>query len=110
MAVVFTILAVTLHYLDSNYQLLDNISSLLGILNCFLTMFAFIEYTWLSFPSGILSIALNIATMQDHPEQITYVIFSFYSFICIIRGFIRVRKLYREQLNVKKDLCESCEV
>ena len=81
----------------SSHQLLDNLSSLMGILITILTMFAFVEYTWLMLPSGLLNIALNIATMQTNPEQITYVVFSVYSMICVTIQFFCVRRLYAEQ-------------
>ena len=81
----------------SSHQLLDNLSSLMGILITLLTMFAFVEYTWLMLPSGLLNIALNIATMQTNPEQITYVVFSVYSMICVTIQFFCVRRLYAEQ-------------
>ena len=93
----FVILRAVLQAAGSNYQLLDNLTSLTGILISALTMFAFVEYTWLMLPSGILSIVLNLSTMQTNPEQITYVIFSFYSIICVSIQFFRVRKLYAEQ-------------
>ena len=93
----FVILRAVLQAAGSNYQLLDNLTSLTGILISVLTMFAFVEYTWLMLPSGMLSIVLNISTMQTNPEQITYVIFSFYSIICVSIQFFRVRKLYAEQ-------------
>ena len=89
----------------SSHQLLDNLSSLMGILITILTMFAFVEYTWLMLPSGLLNIALNIATMQTNPEQITYVVFSVYSMICVTIQFFCVRKLYAEQQ--KKLICQS---
>ena len=81
----------------SSHQLLDNLSSLMGILITLLTMFAFVEYTWLMLPSGLLNIALNIATMQTNPGQITYVVFSVYSMICVTIQFFCVRRLYAEQ-------------
>ena len=93
----FVILRAVLQAAGSNYQLLDNLTSLTGILISALTMFAFVEYTWLMLPSGILSIVLNLSTMQTNPEQITYVIFSFYSITCVTIQFFRVRKLYAEQ-------------
>ncbi|MBQ3591987.1 MAG: nicotinamide mononucleotide transporter [Clostridia bacterium] len=93
----FAVLYVVLKLAGSSHQLLDNLSSLLGILISILTMLAFIEYTWLMLPSGIISICLNIATMAEHPEQITYVIFSLYSIICVTQQFFRVRKLYQDQ-------------
>jgi len=97
--VCFLVLYIVLAALGSEYQFLDNISSLLGILISILTMLAFIEYTWLMLPSGIISIFLNLATMQAHPDQMTYLIFSVYSMICVTRGFFSVRKLYAEQIN-----------
>jgi len=97
--VCFTALYAILSVLGSEYQFLDNISSLLGILISLLTMLAFIEYTWLMLPSGIISIFLNLATMKTHPDQMTYLIFSIYSMICVTRGFFSVRKLYAEQMH-----------
>ncbi|MBQ8510507.1 MAG: nicotinamide mononucleotide transporter [Clostridia bacterium] len=82
---------------DSSYRVLDTVSSLLGLLISILTMLSFIEYTYLMIPSGILSIALNINVTMDYPAQITYVIYSVYSFICIVQQFFTVRNLYAEQ-------------
>jgi len=93
----FVILYFVLKATGASHQLLDNLSSLLGTLTAVLTMLAFIEYTWIMLPSGLISIALNIATMTTHPEQITYLVYSIYSFICIVQQFFRVRKLYAEQ-------------
>ena len=93
----FGILSAVLRAAGSDYQVLDSLSSLLGALIAILTMLAFIEYTWLMLPSGILNIVLYIATMAAHPEQITYLIYSFYSLICVVQQFFRVRKLYAEQ-------------
>ena len=90
-------LGFVLKAVGSSHQLLVNLSSLMGILITILTMFAFVEYTWLMLPSGILNIALNIATMQTNPEQITYVVFSVYSMICVTIQFFCVRRLYAEQ-------------
>ena len=90
----------------SSHQLLDNLSTLLGILISFLTMFACIEYTYLMLPSGIVSIILNLATMQEHPEQITYLVFSVYSNICQWLAFFRIRKLYHSQQAAERS--DSC--
>jgi nicotinamide riboside transporter PnuC len=104
-AACFTVLGFVLKAAGSNHQLLDNLTSLTGILISVLTMFAFVEYTWLMLPSGVLSIVLNFATMQTNPEQITYVIFSFYSIICVTVQFFRVRRLYAEQ-----NAAERCKI
>jgi hypothetical protein len=96
-AVAYVTVVLILKLIGSEYAILDTATSMLGILVSFLTMFAFVEYTWLMLPSGILGIALNIATMQANPEQITYVVFSVYSMICVTIQFFCVRKLYAEQ-------------
>ena len=83
--------------IGSNYKLLDNTISLFGILISILTMFAFIEYTYLIIISSLISIGLHAYMMIEQPEQITYLIFSIYSFICIVRGFFQARALYKEQ-------------
>lgn len=93
----FCVLYLLLKAAGSSHQLVDNLASLVGILTSFLTMFAFIEYTWFSILSGCMGIALGIATMAEYPAQITYVVFSTYSLICIILQFFRVQKLYRQQ-------------
>ncbi len=93
----FAVLYYVLKLVGSNHRILDSLSSLAGILISILTMFAFVEYTWLMLPSGVLSIALNAATMKTNPEQITYVVFSVYSMICVTLQFFSVRRLYAEQ-------------
>jgi len=92
-----TALCMILNAAGSSYSLLDSLSSMLGILASILMMFAFVEYTWLMLPSGIITICLDISVAAAHPEQITYVIFAFYSMICTTIGFFKVRKLYAEQ-------------
>lgn len=96
-AVSFGGMYVILRALGSSYQLLDITTSILGILISILTMLAYVEYSWLMLPSGIISIFLHIQMMADYPAQITYLVFSLYSMICVTRGFFRVRKLYAEQ-------------
>ena len=81
----------------SSYKFLDTLSSLISIIVTFLTMFAFIEYTWLWIPSAVLSLILTAMTMTAHPEQITYLIYSVYSLICVVCSYTSVRKLYKEQ-------------
>lgn len=97
----FGVLYVILRALGSSYQILDITTSLLGILISILTMLAYVEYSWLMLPSGLISIILHITMMAEYPAQITYLVFSLYSMVCVTRGFFRVRKLYAEQ-NAKK--------
>ena len=93
----FCIIFAVLSALVSSYQFVDSLSSLTGIVVSILTLFAFVEYTWLMIPNCILGIILNVVTTIDHPEQITYLIYSVFSLICVTRGFISVRNLYKEQ-------------
>lgn len=82
---------------SSDYALLDSTITLLGILTSFLTMFAFVEYTWLMIIYGVINIVLYVVMLKESPEQATYLIFSVYSFICQVIGFFKVRKIYKQQ-------------
>ncbi len=94
----FAVLYIGLKAMGSDYAILDNVSTLVGIMVTVLTMLAFIEYSYLWILSGILQIVLNVQVMMNNqPEHITYVIFSVYCFYCIVLAFINVRKLYAKQ-------------
>ena len=99
----FLLVCFLLDQAGSSYQVLDSLSSLLGALVSVLTLFAFIEYTWLMLPSGLITIFLYAATMAQQPGQITYLIFSVYSLICVTQGFFSVRKLYAQQQKEEKE-------
>ncbi|MBE6561685.1 MAG: nicotinamide mononucleotide transporter [Ruminococcaceae bacterium] len=85
----------------ASYLLLDNTLTLFGVLVTILTMLAYIEYTYLAIPSGIVNIVLYAVMSADAPEQIPYLIFSVYSFICVTLALFRARKLYAEQQTQK---------
>ncbi len=93
----FGILYVILRHFRSAYMLLDNSLTLLGILISFLTMFAYVEYTALNVVSTFLNIVLYAGMMRTYPEQITFFIFYIYSFVCAVRAFVHVQRLYNEQ-------------
>ncbi len=94
----FAALYIVLKAMGSDYAILDNVSTLVGIMVSVLTMLAYIEYSYLWILSGILQITLNVQVMLNgKTEHITYVIFSLYSFYCIVLAFINVRKLYAKQ-------------
>ena len=88
---------IVLSALGSDYRLLDLSISLISVFTSVLTLFSFVEYSWLMLGTGVCSIALDLTMMKDYPSQITYLVFSVYSMICIIMQFISVRKLYKEQ-------------
>lgn len=96
-AVALVAMWIILPLIGSQYVFLDSVTNLLGILIYFLTMFAYVEYTFLMIINGVIGIVLYITMLGDTPEITTYLIFSVYSFICIVFAFFRARKLYNSQ-------------
>ena len=95
---------IILPLIGSRYVFLDSLTNMLGILIYFLTMFAYVEYTFLMIVNGIIGIALYITMLPETPEMTTYLIFSVYSFICIVFAFFKARKLYdSQQAEVKNE-------
>lgn len=90
--------------LGSQYVFLDSATTLLGILIYFLTMFAYIEYTFLMFINGVIGIILYITMLRNTPETVTYLIYSVYSFICTVFAFFQARKLYNNQQKDKHEV------
>ena len=88
---------ILLPLIGAKYVFLDSIINLLGILIYFLTMFAFVEYTFLMIINGVISIILYITMLSDSPEIATYIIYSVYSFICIVFAFFQAKRLYDTQ-------------
>lgn len=88
---------IILPLIGSQYVFLDSITNMLGILIYFMTMFAYVEYTFLMVINGIIGTALYISMLGNTPEMTTYLIFSIYSFICIVFSFFKARKLYDSQ-------------
>jgi len=88
---------ILLPLIGAKYVFLDSIINLLGILIYFLTMFAFVEYTFLMIINGVISIILYITMLSDSPEIATYLIYSVYSFICIVFAFFQAKRLYDTQ-------------
>lgn len=95
--VAFAVVALLLRRSGSASPVLDSLSSLLGALTTVLTLFAFIEYSWLMMPSVIITGLLYLSTMRTNPGDVTFLIFNIYSLICVTHGFFSVRRLYKEQ-------------
>ncbi len=83
--------------LGAEYVFLDSVSNLLGIVIYFLTMFAFIEYTFCMIVNGLITIVLYSTMLPTTPDILTHLIFAVYSFICITFAFFEARKLYKSQ-------------
>lgn len=95
---------VILPLIGSKYVFLDSLTNIIGILIYFLTMFAYVEYTFLMIINGVICIVLYITMLPETPEMTTHLIFSVYSFICIVFAFFRARKLYdNQQAEVKNE-------
>ena len=91
------IMWIVLPLIGSQYVFLDSLTNIIGIVIYFLTMFAFVEYTFLMVINGIIGIALYVQMLGETPEMTTYLIFSIYSFICIVLAFFQARKIYKNQ-------------
>lgn len=94
---IFAIVQAILLWLGSNYAVLDNISFVNGVLVNVLSLLAYIEYIYLQFFGGFLTIALNVQVMLSSPAHSTYLIFSLYSLYCLAVAFRNVRRIYQEQ-------------
>ena len=101
-AVAWAIVAFVLSKVESSYQILDNTSTLLGILVVFLTMFSFIEFAPLQILSGLLGITLTLFVIRDNPEYTPTLIYNVYSTFCVTLGTFSVFKLYKEQRTAEK--------
>ena len=88
---------IVLPLIGSEYVFLDSVSTLLGIVIYFLTMFAYIEYTVLMLINGVIGIVLYLTMLRDSPEIATHLIFSVYSLICITFACFEAKKLYDSQ-------------
>ena len=72
----------------SQYFLLDNIITALGILVTILRMLSYIEFTYFSICTEIFSVMLYALMLRNNPEQSTYLIFSLYSLVCGVMAVI----------------------
>ena len=88
---------IVLQALDSSYIILDNTSSLLGIIATILTMLSFVEYTIISLVQVILATVLYAIMLPTTPSILVHLVFSIYTIVCIGNACVHVRKLYNEQ-------------
>lgn len=93
----FLVICFALDKAGSVYQVLDSLSAVVGALASILTLFVFIEYSYMILASSVVVFLLYYSMMLNNPAEIVYVIFSVYSIICVTRGFFSARRLYEEQ-------------
>ena len=77
--------------------LLDSATNILGVFILFMTMFAFVEYTFCMIVNGIIGIILYIPMLNETPDILPFLIFSVYSFICIVFAYFEAQRLYKKQ-------------
>lgn len=82
---------------DSPYFLLDSTTTLVGIFATVLCILLYIEHSYLTIFNLVLQFVLYLKVLSDHPGQITYLVYNVYAIICVIRGYFRMRELYKEQ-------------
>ena len=99
----FFIQQFVLTQLGSDYAILDNIASLVGIASSILSLLGYIEYIYLQILGTVLTIALNVQVTMTNPAHSTYLIYSLYCIYCLVLAFSNVRKLYKEQQEAAKN-------
>lgn len=101
--VAWLVLYIIMSALGSSYTVFDNMSSLLGGWATFLTIFAFVEYMWVTVLSVLCNIVLYSSMLADAPEQITYLIYTVYAFICSCLAVRQAKKLWKEQNSCQEE-------
>ena len=89
--------AISLYKIGNPYAILDTTASILGVLSTFLSMFTYKEYPYISVVGGLITIFLNVQVCLNNIQQLPYLIYSVYSYICIIITTVNINKLYKEQ-------------
>ena len=82
-------------YFGSPYIIIENTATLLGVLITVLTMLRFSEYAALQLLNGFINVILSLSVvLNGNIDSITYLIFSVYSYTCLILAFIRMHKTH----------------
>ncbi len=96
------ILAFAAYYLvlklvGSASSLWESASTILSLAATLLTLLAYIEYTYLSLASSFANVVLFATVMLTVPEQLPYLIYNTYAFVCMVIQFVSARRLYKAQ-------------
>ncbi len=95
--IVWIALYFALKHFGSDYAVLDNTVTLFGVFTSILTALTFIEYSYMTLFNAVLNVFLNIQVIPAHHEQVTYLIYSIYSLVCVSMHVARVRKMWKIQ-------------
>ena len=99
-----------IYYFPLNYQekeltsiikmLLDNVTTVFGIVATILMMLRFIEYAPLQITGLVSSLFIYFVMLPTEPRQITFIIYTVYALICSVIAIRNMKKRYRaQQLN-----------
>lgn len=92
MAEVWLILFLIFSAFDSSYLILDNTTSVLGIVGTLLCAWRYAEFTMIQWVSTFVSIVTYTVMTIDDPSRCVWLIYSVYACICSIITFINIRK------------------
>ena len=98
---IWCFLYLILSFFKSGYMLFDNTLTLLGITHTILCALSFIEYTYLQRLTIVIHLVMYGMMFAEKPIMITHFIFNIYAFICSTKGYIKMKKLYKEQQSIK---------
>lgn len=87
---------------DANYLYLDSIIMISGIVVPILTLFALVEYAYVSMLTAPVSVLMYVLLSFETPEQLPYLIFNIYSCVCCARQLYNARSLFSEQQSADK--------
>lgn len=93
----FAVLYLILSKLNSAYILLDNATTIFGVLVSLLMLMRYEEYSFLMIPQAVLNLALYISMLPQKPEQITFVVYAIYLCVCSFLTFHNAHRLYKLQ-------------
>ena len=97
MAVCWLVLYSILSLFGSEYALLDNTLSVIGIVGTVLSVLRFSEYAALGVVSSGINIVLFAIMTREDKTKIVWLIYSIYSFICCTVSFIKMNSLKKEK-------------
>ena len=98
----WSLIYLLLRNMGSEFLLLDNTSMILGIAVSLLTMFAFVEYSYVGILHIIISLALKLQLTASSIANLPFLVYTCYNTVCHVRSLINVRRLYNEQNRSKK--------
>lgn len=100
---VWVVLYLILSAFGSQYLILDNTVTIIGITSTVFGMLALIEFQFLQLANGLVSCVLYITMLRNDPAQITYLIYTVYSLICCTLSLRYMYKLYQKQQEELQD-------